>query len=68
MSTFATVEITLMRYRNGSLSAHRAIEKLYEFYPECEDAIKDEAPELIELMDQYIDMLVTRAEQQAEQS
>lgn len=67
MSTSASVEITLERFRNGSLDAHRAIEKLYEFYPECEDAIRDECPELIELMDQYIDMLVTHAESIIEQ-
>lgn len=49
------VDGLLAHYENGLLNEHEVIEELYHFYPHCLQYM-DDFPELIELMDQYIEM------------
>lgn len=68
MSKIADVDIILERYKgeriNGKLSALDAVRKLYKYWPECEPILQDEAPELIDIMDIYIDCILTSHEGQ----
>ena len=54
------VDGLLANYENGLINEHDVVTRLYKYWPDCEEQMQD-FPELVELMDKYVDMLVTRA-------
>lgn len=62
MSNIASVDIILTSYENGFINKHKAVEKLYKYYPECMEELNFQWPELVELMDLYVDTLINSIE------
>ena len=55
------VDGLLAHYENGLLSKHEVVENLYPFYPVCIKQM-DDYPELLELMDLYIEKSINAYE------
>lgn len=62
MSNNASVDIILTSYENGFIDQHKAVEKLYKYFPECMDELNFQWPELAILMDMYVDHLIDHIE------